>query len=161
MLEGRVIRIFDRRTVVLNLGAEAGVTRGMRFAIYSPRTQIIDPETNEHLGTYRRSKAIVVAKTVAPRFTIASPAPRFVRSGGASALSALTGSVEEVDVDLNVSPHDVDPIPSGDSVAVGDTVEELAVPTPSSPASPSAGRAAPAADAPILSTPDNPRSEEP
>jgi hypothetical protein len=128
MIRGRVIRIFDRRTLVLNIGAADGVQPGMRFAIYTPREDIVDPESQENLGTYRLRKATVVAQTVSQRFTVAAAATVTRRVGGASltgSLSALMGQVEEVEVDLPVDSAEIEPLGASRHVLVGDTVEEI------------------------------------
>ena len=49
-LKGRVAEILDRYRVVINLGNEQGVKEGMRFAIYKPGKEIVDPETGKSLG---------------------------------------------------------------------------------------------------------------
>jgi hypothetical protein len=139
MINGRVIRILDRRSVAINVGSDDGVEQGMRFGIYTPREHIVDPETNEDLGVYRRRKATIQASTVSAKFTIASPVPRRVRTGGGasfqSSLTALIGTYEEVEVDLPVSSSEIDPLPTGEQVAVGDTVEEIVTSPPVQPAS--------------------------
>ena len=145
MIRGRVIRIFDRRTVVINIGADDGVKPGMRFASYTPREDIIDPESNETLGEYRRRKATVIAQTVSKRFTVTTAAPVSRRTGGASLAGSLTsflGQWEEIDVDLPVDSGDLQPLASPTTVTVGDTVEEIqtqrpAAAPPSAPAIPS------------------------
>ena len=50
MIQGRVIRIFDRRSLVLNVGTADGVSSGMRFGIWTPREEIVDPETFDTWG---------------------------------------------------------------------------------------------------------------
>ncbi len=53
------------------------MTRGVKFAIYTPVAEIVDPETNESLGTYRERKATVEAQIVADKFTIAETPTKY------------------------------------------------------------------------------------
>jgi hypothetical protein len=47
VLQGRVIKILDEYRVVVDLGYEQGVTKDMKFFIYSQGEEIRDPETDE------------------------------------------------------------------------------------------------------------------
>lgn len=139
MRQGRIIRILDRSTVVINLGEIDGVKSGTRFGIFTPEDRIVDPEKNEDLGTYRRRKATVEARSVHPRFTVASPPratrivepPAVARQRGLAGSSALLGALggttrqEAYQPQLPVSPEEIEPLPTGDSIQVGDLVEEL------------------------------------
>ena len=70
-LEGRVAQILNARELVINIGAESGVTEGMKFAVMSRSpTEIRDPDTNAVLDTIDREKVRVRASEVRPKITI-------------------------------------------------------------------------------------------
>lgn len=50
VLEGKVAGIIDDHRVVINRGAEHGVTIGQRYLILSIGEELFDPDTNESLG---------------------------------------------------------------------------------------------------------------
>ncbi len=131
MIRGTIIRVFDERGVVLDVGTEHGVTKGLKFGIYTPEEEILAPETGERLGGYRTQKAEVIAQDVFPKFTVARPPAKRVRvrndprPSAPEALSSLlgVGSWKYVPGDLEVEPGEVEPLPTGRTVRVGDLVE--------------------------------------
>ena len=60
-IEGRVAKILDERTIVLNIGRTQGVTPGMIFCIYAPVEEVKDPSTGESLGAWEAVKGYVAA----------------------------------------------------------------------------------------------------
>jgi hypothetical protein len=75
---GQVALVEDDHTLVLNRGAEAGVTPGMVFAVYSDAGQVItDPESGRELGRLRREELRVRVFDVQPLF---ARAHTFVRT---------------------------------------------------------------------------------
>jgi hypothetical protein len=68
-LTGQVALVEDDYTLVINRGAEAGVTHGMVFAVYSDAGQVItDPESGRELGRLRREELRVRVFDVHPLF---------------------------------------------------------------------------------------------
>jgi hypothetical protein len=66
---GKVALIEDDYTLVINRGAEAGVTPGMIFAVHSDTGQrITDPESGRELGRLSREKLRVRVFDVQPLF---------------------------------------------------------------------------------------------
>lgn len=55
-IEGKVAKIIDVYTVVINRGKEDGVEDDMRFIIYEKGDEIIDPDTDESLGVFEYIK---------------------------------------------------------------------------------------------------------
>jgi hypothetical protein len=129
-LQGKVIRILDERTIMINLGDKDGVTTENIFKIFGEPEEIIDPETQEVLGRLSVTKASVKATQVYERFTIAST--RWVERTYAPIISTGSGfaeifgfSDEERDEGkLNVDPSEVQPwkARSEELVRVGDVV---------------------------------------
>lgn len=125
---GRIIRILDDHTVVVNLGRIHGVERKMRFVIYTPSDQIVDPETNETLGSYRQRKGVVVANEVHERFMIAStPVVReqVIKETSLMGLGSKERETRTFRPSLGVAPSQIKGLPNGDEVVVGDAVEQL------------------------------------
>jgi len=133
----RVIRILDTTTLIVNAGTNDGIEAGTRFGIYTPVEDVVDPETEEVLGRYRRRKAVVVATSVYPRFTVAS-APTTRRrvtetSGGLLnfGIGGTRNRTEVVQEDLPVAEFEVKPLPTGMDIHIGDHVEPLGDPAAS------------------------------
>ncbi|MDA0184916.1 hypothetical protein OJ997_31725 [Solirubrobacter phytolaccae] len=128
---GKVVRIFDEYRLVLNRGSEHGVQRGDKFYVYSETEEILDPDSGASLGSYRNRKATVIADEVHPQFTVASTPSRREQveerpAGGTLGLiygATTKRSYREVQDTLPVEDHDIKPIPSQDTVRVGDVVE--------------------------------------
>ena len=77
-ITGQVALIEDDYTLVLNRGAEAGVTPGMVFAVRSNTGQVItDPESGRELGRLSREELRVRVFDVQPLF---ARAHTFVRT---------------------------------------------------------------------------------
>lgn len=70
IIAGQVALIEDDHTLVLNRGAEAGVTVGMVFTVRAGDGRVItDPETGRELGTLSREKLRVRVFDVQPLFS--------------------------------------------------------------------------------------------
>lgn len=50
-IKGKVAAILDQYTLVLNIGSENGVKKGLKFVIYELGDSIKDPETETELGS--------------------------------------------------------------------------------------------------------------
>lgn len=128
-ITGRVVRIFDEEKIAINLGSEQGVERGKNVAIYAPSVEIEDPSTNEDLGEYRHLKDVAKVIAVSERFSIVGPHSRKEETVAAGSMSALglwgrTPTVTKtVPGQLSISDTEAEPIPTGDEIRVGDTVE--------------------------------------
>ncbi len=130
-MSAQVIRIFDRRRLAVNLGTDEDVQIKDKLRIYTPETEILDPGTGESLGAYRRLKATVYVTEVFDKFCIASP-PQ-VRQQIAIPVSEPVGLTslflkpktesKFVPGELNVDSEDLEPLPTGNAVHVGDIVE--------------------------------------
>ena len=121
---GRIIRILDRRTVIINLGSADGVLSDSTFSILAGPEKVVDPETKEELGEVLVVKAKVRASQVFESFTIASSKWTEVRSSYIGRLVGGTGA-ERVEVDqgeLRVVQKDLQPWKawSEEPVTVGD-----------------------------------------
>ena len=69
-IEGKVAKIIDVYTVVINRGLEHGVEEDMRFVIYEPGEEIKDPDGGS-LGIFENVKAKVEVVDVKEKFSTA------------------------------------------------------------------------------------------
>jgi hypothetical protein len=95
MIQGRVARILNSRELVINRGAEAGVSLGMRFAVLDPAGEdITDPDTGQIIGSLQRPKAQVEIVQVSENISVAKTYRyRMVSTGGTGAGLALSGDI--------------------------------------------------------------------
>jgi len=117
VLEGKIVRIVDRRTFIINLGSDDGVRTGTTFVIQGEPEEIRDVETNKILGTIARSKGELTVAQVMPAMSIAGPKPHYKAGFVPSWLEI--GTVEEVEIP--VREQDIKPLSSA-AVKVGDIV---------------------------------------
>ncbi|WP_422745228.1 hypothetical protein ACN27E_23745 [Mycobacterium sp. WMMD1722] len=105
-ISGQVALIEDDYTLVINRGAEAGVVKGMVFAVHSGAGQVVtDPESGRELGRLSREKVRVRVFDVAPLF---ARAHTFVETGDFHGLLQLPF--------LDDPPADVVTVDVGDAV---------------------------------------------
>lgn len=126
-IKGRIIRILSPKTIVINLGLEHGVYKDSLFHILGEPEKIVDPETQEVLGSVKVTKGRVRASQVFDKFTVATTTWVQVRPNYNLIFGNLFGPVQtEVDEgDLKVLPGEVRPwkAKSDLPVRVGDEVE--------------------------------------
>ncbi|MGQ9627325.1 MAG: FlgT C-terminal domain-containing protein [Anaerolineae bacterium] len=121
-VRGRIIRIPDDRTVIINLGRKHGVRDDNIFSILAEPEPVVDPFTGEELGRVSVVKAKVAASQVYDKFTIATT--RWTeRTWPPPELFGVEKVVDEGG--LRVRKEDIQPwkAKSGAPVQVGDVVE--------------------------------------
>jgi hypothetical protein len=69
-LEAKVARIINSRELAINKGSDDGVKEGMEFKVVEPEMDIVDPDTEEPLGSITRVKVRIRISEVRPRFSI-------------------------------------------------------------------------------------------
>jgi hypothetical protein len=130
-IRGRIIRILDKRTVIINLGLEDHVDGTSVFSILGEPEEVVDPFSKEKLGKVSVVKAKVKAASVYPRFTIAATKWTARHTTLLNSLGMAAGlgfRTEEIDEgELLVRETDVEPWKARSviPVQVGDTVEVL------------------------------------
>ena len=73
MLQGKVARVLSAHEVAISIGANCGVEVGMKFDIMSDEKEdILDPDTNDVLGSLDRPKVRVMISRVTEKFAVAS-----------------------------------------------------------------------------------------
>lgn len=120
-IRGRIIRILDNRTVIINLGRREYIADNSIFSILGGPEAVIDPFTEEELGYVSVVKSKLKAAQVYERFTIATT--RWTTINYQIFASLGTKVVDEGE--LLVNSEDVQPwkAKSEIPVQVGDHVE--------------------------------------
>lgn len=92
-IAGSVAQILNARELVINRGAEHGVSKGMRFAILDTKADDIrDPDTGEILGSVDRPKVTVEIVQVKPKLSLGRTfKKRRVNVGGSNSLTGFAG----------------------------------------------------------------------
>jgi hypothetical protein len=129
-IRGRIIRIIDSSTVVINLGKVHGITENSIFGILGEPEVVKDPLTGEELGSVTLVKGRVRAITISDKFTIASSKWKTTRSSLENYLfsNRLFGGeteIENIDEELRIKADDMKPwkATTEDFVRMGDEVE--------------------------------------
>lgn len=127
-VRGKIARIIDERTLIINVGQQHGVTSGMRFVIYEEGDQILDPDSGESLGAWEVVKGEVVARHVQERISVVETPPSEATPTSAPVSSLMAevskGRVQEPGR-LNVSRADLSGRPQVGPIAVGDSVRSM------------------------------------
>ena len=132
-IEGKIAKIIDDRTIILNVGARDGTKEGMIFVIYDPGDEVTDPDTGVSLGKWEMVKGRVVVSHVQERISTATPPPK-PTSGDSGTLSAMMvehsrGVYSSQDKNryepLPVRTSDISGKPSLSPIAVGDRVRSV------------------------------------
>lgn len=110
---GRIIRILDEETMVINLGSRDGITKNSVFRILGEPESIVDPFSDEDLGRLTLVKARVKASQVQEKYTVAT-----IRWG-----DALSAYLRAANADLSRNEDKLPSVPSISSSAK--MVEEI------------------------------------
>jgi len=136
-IEGKVAKILDDRTLVLNVGHAAGATQGMVFCIYAPVEDVTDPDTGESLGSWEAVKGYVQATHPQDSLAVCRAfSPRASRSDrpedrGTHTLSAELVAVSMLDggplvqAKLNVDRSQMAGMPEVGAITVGDRARSV------------------------------------
>lgn len=129
-IRGKIIRILDTRTVIINLGEVDDIDTNSVFYILGDPEPVVDPDTKEELGLVNVIKSKIKASQVFDRFTVAttkwtqpSPASLFAFKGY---YNFLGGQAEVIDEgELRVKPEELQPWKAQSEIPVmlGDIVE--------------------------------------
>lgn len=123
-IRGRIIRILDNRTAIVNLGKEDGIDYNSVFHILGDPERVIDPFTGEALGDVAIVKSKLKSATVENKFTIATT--RWTVNDSSLGLGGILSKERTVDHgELKVMSNDLEPWKAQTEipVRVGDEVE--------------------------------------
>lgn len=123
-LRARVIRLVDKMTAIINVGASDGITPGTEFHILGDPEPIVDPLNSAVLGEVIVLKAKLVAAQIHEHFTIARTRAK------ATVTSRMLAAVQGFDIEpteMIVQEKDLKPwkAQSVTPVRVGDEVNVI------------------------------------
>ena len=126
---GRIVRIIDPTTLIINRGTNHGVKNGMTFIIFEEGEEVIDPDTGESLGKYELVKGIVEVTNVQENMSQVRP-PFENTSHSPTTLSTLMSeeskrSSTRERTELLVKSQDISGIVQVSSIVVGDCVRSF------------------------------------
>lgn len=127
-LYGKVIRIFDESTLLINIGSKEGLKVGDRVFVVEKGEEIKDPDTGESLGVLEMVKAELVAADVQERISILNTAPlRQVDANLPLSARMVRDSIrhEGAQGKMSVAPGEISGLPSPSPVRTGDTVRRI------------------------------------
>ncbi len=67
---GKVLKIFDETSLLIDLGREEGIARGDRFVVVEQGGGVVEPESGRELGELEHVKIELVAVDVQERMSI-------------------------------------------------------------------------------------------
>jgi len=116
LIRGEIAEIIDEYTVVLNIGRNAGVKKGMNFVVYAETGRIFD-KSGDDLGILEIPKAEIEVKDVQEKLSIAeSTAVQEIRHPLApfayepirvrSKLEVNADQIKRIEVDLKIKKGD-------------------------------------------------------
>ena len=130
-IEGKIAKIVDEYTVILNVGSADGVKEGVTFVIFDQGDEVMDPDTGESLGRWEIVKGRVMVSYVQERISTASTPPQ-EEAGSAGTLSAMMAEVSKGSAGaglrretLSVRQADLAGRPQIAPISVGDRVRSL------------------------------------
>lgn len=140
-IEGKVAKIIDEYSVVINIGRNSGVVDGMVFAIFvQGDEEIKDPDSGEVLGKLENIKEHVIVSHVQDRFSTCVAGMKETPYGeheshGAQTLSgammaeSMTARPENrfSTEKLNVNTSQISGVPELGPISIGDMVRAVEV----------------------------------
>ena len=131
-IEGKVAKIVDDRTVVINRGSKDGVSENMTFAIVARGDEVTDPDSGESLGAWEVVKGQVKVTHVQEKLSVCSAFREAVQEEtNPKTGKTLSGAMVDVsfpreeDAKLDVQASDVSGRPQVGPIAVGDVVRSV------------------------------------
>lgn len=121
----KIVKIVDNMSVIINGGAIHGIKINDIFRIYTQSDVVIDPETNEELGSFETTKATLKAFNVFEKMTICKNALYDSLSQEAVNISLINVSLFNIygnHKPLNVDKKQITPLIHDNTIRVGDVV---------------------------------------
>ncbi len=141
-IEGKVAKILDEYSIVINVGRDNGVVNGMVFAVFvQSDEEVKDPDSGETLGKLENIKEHVFVAHVQDKFSTCVAGERDTSCGehesyGAQTLSgammeesmtARPGSSKLSNEKLSVNTSQITGVPQLSPISVGDMVRAVEV----------------------------------
>ena len=135
-IEGKIARILDDQSLILNVGQAHGVVQGMVFCVYATVEDVTDPDTGESLGAWEAVKGYVQATHPQDKLTVCRAyAPHAKKSAKPEDRGTHTLSSELVAVSmlhgpqkraaLNVNRSQIAGTPEVGPISVGDPARSI------------------------------------
>jgi len=141
-IEGKVAKILDEYSIVINVGRDNGVVDGMVFVVFVPSDdEVKDPESGEVLGKLEHVKNYIFVSHVQDKFStcvagVKGSSSKQGESMGAQTLSGAMmaesmtgrpGSSRISNEKLNVNSSQITGVPQLSPISVGDMVRAVEV----------------------------------
>ena len=129
MISGKVVRVLSEHEIVISVGLNKNVKRGMEFVIFTEAEHIFDPSTGEDLGAFEVVKGRVSVTHVMDNMSHAKTLSYSVEVSSFSLYDvarSMGGTRTERRLrKLQVRASDVRPIEEDITVYVGDSVRSV------------------------------------
>ncbi|MCK4236689.1 MAG: hypothetical protein KAX38_06195 [Candidatus Krumholzibacteria bacterium] len=127
-LYGKVIKIFDENSLLVNLGEKDGLKRGDRLVVIEKGGEVKDPDSNESLGEIELIKAELTAADVQEKLTILRTEPGRDSSRNLPLSARMVQDSVKADFAqcrMSVAPGEMSGIPTPTPVKAGDLVRHI------------------------------------
>jgi len=127
-LYGKVLKIFDETSLLVDIGYKDGLQRGSRLVVVETGEEIKDPDSGESLGRLEYSKAELVAVDVQEKISILKThAKEQDKENVPLSTRMIWDSMRDSDtrVKMKVSHDVLSGIPSVSPVGIGDKVRVI------------------------------------
>lgn len=130
-LYGKVLRIFDETSLLIDLGKEEGVERGDRFVVVEKGPTIAEPESGRELGELELVKIELVAADVQERMSVLMTELEEEPSGGLPLSARMVRDSVKGErgagrrIRMTVAPGEMEGRPSTSPVRRGDRVRKV------------------------------------
>ena len=133
VIEGKVAKILDESNLIINVGSGQGVQQGIRFVVFAPGDEVVDPDTGESLGAWEAVKGEIVAYHVQECISIcgATPPPKKEDQTDPSTRTLSAAMIADhmragtAQTRLNVNKGQIDGMPKVGPISVGDPVRSV------------------------------------
>jgi hypothetical protein len=141
-IEGKVARILDEYSIVINVGRNNGVVNGMVFAVFvQSNEEVKDPDSGEVLGKIENIKEHVFVAHVQDKFSTCVAGEKDAPCGEhesheaqtlsgammAESMTARPGNSRISNEKLNVNTSEITGVPQLGPISVGDMVRAVEV----------------------------------
>jgi len=115
-IEGKIARIVDDKTIVINKGAADGVKVGMIFSVVVPVDAVVDPDTGAKLGDWEAVKGRLRVTHAQERMSVCAPA---LDTSGQFLLDPSVHTLSAEMVEVSMAQPKLQPLPIDKSQAAG------------------------------------------
>jgi hypothetical protein len=141
-IEGKVARILDEYSIVINVGRNNGVVNGMVFAVFvQSNEEVKDPDSGDVLGKLENIKEHVFVAHVQDKFSTCVAGEKNAPCGEhesheaqtlsgammAESMTARPGNSRISNEKLNVNTSEITGVPQLGPISVGDMVRAVEV----------------------------------